>query len=102
MAYEPEKVILFGSMARGDADEYSDIDLIVIKKTDTPFIQRLVEVVAFTSPYIAVDILVYTPEEIKAMMEEENPFIQRALREGKVLYEKTSGDGQEVVGPSGA
>ena len=41
-AYGPEKVILFGSAARGDVDEYSDIDLIVIKETDKRFVQRLV------------------------------------------------------------
>lgn len=89
MAYEPEKIILFGSAARGDTDEYSDIDLIVIKDTDQRFIQRLVDAASFLSPYISVDVLVYTPAELKAMIEAENPFIQQALEEGKVLYEKT-------------
>ena len=40
--YDPEKVILFGSATRGDTDEYSDIDLIVIKETDRRFVQRLI------------------------------------------------------------
>jgi predicted nucleotidyltransferase len=78
-AYKPEKIILFGSAALGDADEYSDIDLIVIKDTDKPFLQRLAEAASFISPYISVDLLVYTPKEIEAMIEEENPFIQQAL-----------------------
>ena len=99
MAYEPEKIILFGSMARGDADEYSDIDLIVIKNTATHFIQRLVEAASFISVPIAADILVYTPEELTAMIEAENPLIQQALKEGKVLYEKAVGDRPALAGP---
>ncbi|MFQ6028492.1 MAG: nucleotidyltransferase domain-containing protein [Dehalococcoidia bacterium] len=92
-AYQPEKIILFGSMARGDFDEYSDIDLIVIKHTDTRFVRRLVEVAAFLPKDLAVDVLVYTPGEIQAMMEEGRPFIEQALSEGKVLYEKALGNG---------
>ena len=38
-------------------------------------------------PGVYADILVYTPEEIRAMVEEENPFITQALREGKLVYE---------------
>jgi hypothetical protein len=77
MAYEPEKIILFGST----------------------FIQRLVEAASFVSPYISVDILVYTPAELKAMIEAENPFIQQAFKEGKVLYEKAAGDSPSLAGP---
>ncbi len=42
--YQPEKIILFGSYATEEADEYSDLDLVVIKKTDRRFVERLVEV----------------------------------------------------------
>jgi uncharacterized protein len=94
MAYEPEKIILFGSAARGDTDEYSDIDLIVVKKTDQRFIQRLVEVMAFVPRDVTVnvDALVYTPDELNAMIEEGRPFIEQALKEGIVLYEKPEGN----------
>lgn len=87
LAYKPEKIILFGSAARGDADAYSDIDLIVIKDTDQRFVQRLVEVARCLPREVNADILVYTPAEIKAMIEGDNPFITRALAEGVVLYE---------------
>ena len=90
MGYDPEKIILFGSAARGDTDEYSDIDLIVIKETDQRFVQRLVDISEFISSYISVDVFVYTPGELKAMVEDENLFIEQALKDGKVLYEKTS------------
>ena len=89
LPYSPEKIILFGSAARGDADEYSDLDVIVIKATDQRFVQRLVEAGSYLSSPVHVDIFVYTPEEFEAMIEEENPFIQSALRDGRVIYEKT-------------
>lgn len=102
MAYEPEKIILFGSMARGDADEYSDIDLIVIKDTKQRFVRRLVEITAFLPLDTAVDVLVYTPKKLDAMLAEGNPFIEHALEEGKVLYEKSPRNGQALAGPGRA
>jgi predicted nucleotidyltransferase len=100
MGYNPEKIILFGSMARGDADEYSDIDLIVVKETDQRFVQRLVDAGSFIPPHLSVDVLVYTPDELKIMVEDGNPFIEKALKEGKVIYEKPTGNGSAVAGPS--
>jgi predicted nucleotidyltransferase len=88
--YEPEKIILFGSGARGEMDEYSDIDLVVIKETKKSFVERLVEVVDFLSkdaPH--ADIFVYTPTEFEVMKEEENPFMEQVLKDGKVVYEKS-------------
>ena len=78
-----EKIVLFGSAARGDADEYSDLDLIIIKKTEMPWVKRLVSV-----PLLPVhaDVFVYTPEEFKIMKEHENPFIMSALQSAKVIY----------------
>jgi HEPN domain-containing protein/predicted nucleotidyltransferase len=98
MGYGPEKIILFGSTARGDTDEYSDLDLIVIKKTDKRFVERLVEAGSFIPLDLSVDVFVYTPEEFQSMIEEGNPFIEEALKDGKVLYEKTAGgQGREVA-----
>lgn len=86
-AYQPHKVILFGSVARGDADAESDLDVIVIKETDESFVERLEAMAKLCPPGVHADILVYTPEEIRTMVEEENPFITQALREGKLVYE---------------
>ena len=88
LPYGPEKIILFGSAARGDTDEYSDIDAIVIKGTDQRFVQRLVEAGSYVSSAVNVDIFVYMPDEFETMIEEETPFIQSALRDGRVVYEK--------------
>ncbi len=86
--YDAERIILFGSAARGDTDEYSDVDLIIIKKTDKGFVHRLQEAGSYLTLSIHVDIFVYTPDELQSMIEEENPFIQNAVRDGRVIYEK--------------
>jgi predicted nucleotidyltransferase len=85
--YHPQKVILFGSAARGDADAESDLDLLVIKETREPFVARLESMADLCPAGVHADILVYTPDEIQMMLDEENPFIMQALREGKVVYE---------------
>jgi hypothetical protein len=66
------------------------LDVIVIKETQESFIERLEAMAKLCPPSVHADIVVYTPEEIRAMVEEENPFITRALREGKLVYEAKS------------
>jgi len=81
-----EKAILFGSVARGDVIESSDIDLILVKETDKRFIDRIEEALLALDPSVGLDVLVYTPAEFEEMLE-TSPFVQRAVREGRVLYE---------------
>ncbi len=76
-------VLLFGSLARGDARDHSDIDLIVVKETEKRFLDRLDEF--YDDAREAMDILVYTPQEFEDM--KERPFVKKALKEGKILYE---------------
>ncbi len=76
-------VLLFGSLARGDPREHSDIDLIVVKETKERFLDRLDEF--YDDAREAMDILVYTPQEFEEM--KQRPFVRRALKEGKILYE---------------
>ena len=87
--YQPEKVFLFGSLARDEGDEYSDLDLVIIKDTEKRFVERLIEVARIVGvEFGKVDILVYTPEEFKKMEEMGNPFIEQVLKEGRVIHEK--------------
>ncbi len=76
-------VLLFGSLARGDARDHSDIDLIVVKETEKRLLDRLDEF--YDDAREAMDVLVYTPQEFEEM--KERPFVKRALKEGKILYE---------------
>ena len=87
--YGPEKIILFGSAGREDTDEYSDIDLIVIKETRKSFVERLAEVITYVRPSLCpIDILVYTKDEFEEMKRDLNPFLEEILKDGKVIYEK--------------
>ena len=85
--FSPEKIILFGSHARADSDESSDIDLLVIYETDKAFLDRLKELYLAWDIPKAVDILAYTPEEFRSLAA-ESAFVQDAVGEGEVLYEK--------------
>jgi predicted nucleotidyltransferase len=87
-AYQPEKIILFGSSVRGEQDEYSDIDLVIIKKTQDRFLQRLKKAALLIREPIPVDLFVYTPEEFAQMLADENSFAQTVIKEGKIIYEK--------------
>ena len=90
---DPEQVILFGSRARGDAAANSDIDLVVVEAQ--PFgggRDRRAEAVrlwralaAFEAP---TDLLVYSCDEVAYWRDSRNHVLARALREGKVLYER--------------
>ena len=81
------KAILFGSYARGEADEYSDIDLIIIAESHRPFVERFKDFTGLweASPVKALEVLVYTTEEFETMQAEGNPFISMALEEGKII-----------------
>lgn len=89
--YDPQRVILFGSWARGDEDEHSDLDLVIIKETQERFLDRLDRVYELVKPTFAMDALVYTPQEFAEMQERDNPFIEMVLKEGVVIYEKSEG-----------
>lgn len=86
--YGSDRAIVFGSRARGTRDEASDIDLVLVKETKLQFLDRLREFALLLPPGLPrVDAFIYTPKEFEVMKEWENPLIERALREGKVIYE---------------
>lgn len=85
--YDPDKIILFGSLGSGKIKEWSDIDLIIIKNTDKSFYERIKEILLLLRPKVGMDIFVYTPEEFNEM--KERLFIkEEVLRKGRVVYEK--------------
>ena len=89
-SYDPEKIILFGSVAKGISDAFSDIDMVIIKNTNKRFIERLVEASRLIRKELQpVDLFIYTPGEIKLMKEEGNSFIEEALKNGRIVYERS-------------
>jgi len=85
--YGPEKIILFGSAARGDVGPDSDADFLIIKSR-TPYYgaERIRELSRLIERNIPVDFLVYRPEEFEKRLEMGDPFLKAILKEGKVLY----------------
>ena len=88
--YAAQRIILHGSLARGDWSRASDIDLIIVKDTDLPFTKRISEVIGLCDTTLSVEPLIYTPEELAAMLAAGSSFLEKALRQGKVLYESQS------------
>lgn len=86
-AYDPERIILFGSHATGDAQEESDIDLLIVKETDRRPIDRRIEVERLLSDrQVPLDLLVYTPQELRDLYAAGSPFIEEVVETGRVLY----------------
>ncbi len=86
----PEKIVLFGSRARGDHRPDSDIDLLVIQKSKVARYRRsapIYQALAGLPTDVDVEAIVYTPEEVADWSEVRQAFVTTALREGKTLYE---------------
>lgn len=88
-AVHPQKVILFGSWARGDQGPQSDIDLMVIQETPLPRHQRYAQIRRlFWGLGLAMDILVYTPEEFDLYRSVPGSLTHTVTTEGRVMYER--------------
>lgn len=86
--FHPDRIILFGSRARGDMQATSDFDLLIIAPSQESRWQRVVPVYRLLAGLGAPkDIVWWTPEEIAEWRGVKSYFINAALREGKVLYE---------------
>ena len=85
--YNPEKIILFGSAVTGDASPDSDIDFLIIKR-DTPYrgADRIRELSRLIARNVAVDFLVYRPDEYEKRLSMGDPFLKTIIKEGKTLY----------------
>lgn len=90
--FSPEKIILFGSRVWGQPHEWSDIDMLVIVKSPEPTAQLSAKIATTVKPrLVPVDILVRTPAEIEHRITIGDHFIKKILAQGKVLYERRTG-----------
>ena len=86
---EPQKIVIFGSRARGDARADSDYDLLLVEPSALPRYKRAARYRrALTGLAGAKDILVWTPEEVAQWRDVPNAFVTAAVQEGVVLYER--------------
>lgn len=89
--FHPEKIILFGSYASGTPTPDSDLDLLVVMDSDQPRNKRSVPIRLMFSPVpCPMDILVYTPDEIKKWNGVTNHIVTEAYLDGRVVYDRRS------------
>lgn len=87
-AAHPDKIILFGSYARGDFDESSDLDLLVILPAVESRFDEMVRLrhVLGDIP-MAIDVVVYSVDRVKERQHLRGTMLHHALTEGRVLYD---------------
>lgn len=86
--YQPEKIILFGSAARGDLNKDSDVDMLIIKETSEPRIDRIKKVLFSVDYNLPFEPLIYTQRELEERKKLDDSFILEILTQGKILYEQ--------------
>lgn len=86
---DPEKIILFGSYAWGNPTEDSDVDLLIIQKSDESRRIRQINLrrKLFGSG-VPMDFIVYTPDELEKRLSIRDVFVNKILKQGKILYER--------------
>lgn len=87
--FDPERIVLFGSYARGDATNDSDVDLLVVASTSLSAPERYCAVRPLLADYPAgFDIVMKTPEEYARWKNVVNSIVYFADKYGKVIYER--------------
>ena len=88
--FDPLRIILFGSHARGDATPNSDIDLLIVLSEAPNKRQAAIEIRRALRDFpVSKDIIVTTLDEIARRGDLIGPVLRPALREGKVLYDRS-------------
>jgi len=87
----PQAIILFGSFARGDINEGSDVDIVVIANFKEPFLDRIKTLLDLNDRIgLPLEPVGYTPDEFRKMQLENNRFIEEVIATGKLIYGKLS------------
>jgi len=85
--FHPEKIILFGSHARGDAQPDSDVDLLVIMDLDQHPSRTAAEITYRVHPRrYPLDLIVLSPQMVRTRLQMNDWFMRDVMREGRVLY----------------
>ena len=86
--FSPEKIIIFGSAAKGTALAGSDVDMLVIMNTELPYYRRSGPVrAAMRGIPVATDMMVLTPQEYEELKDDELSFASEISKTGVVAYE---------------
>ena len=89
--FDPERVILFGSLARGTANENSDADLLIVMPVAGSKRRQALDIdLALEGIPIPTDVIVVTPAEVEKYRDCPGTIIREALREGRTLHERAA------------
>ena len=89
--FQPEKIILFGSYARGEATDDGDVDLLVVMHVEGSRRGKANEIdLALSDRTVPLDVIVVTPEQFDRQKDVIGTVIRQAAREGKVVYERAA------------
>jgi predicted nucleotidyltransferase len=84
---QPQAVVLFGSFAKGDVHEGSDLDLLVVADFREPFLERIGRLLELGADLgLPLEPVGYRPEEVEAMWGQGNRFLEETVRTGRLLY----------------
>ena len=85
--FRPEKVVLFGSYARGSANEDSDVDLLVVLPFEGSPTRKAAEILVRTDPRFPIDLIARTPEQLEVRLALGDFFLREVVEQGRTLYE---------------
>ena len=85
--FHPQKIILFGSYARGNFRPESDVDLLVVMETELKPVRQEIEISRQLDYEFGLDLLVYTPGVLKERLALGDSFLREIVRDGKIVCE---------------
>lgn len=88
--FKPQKIILFGSYARGNPRPESDVDLLVVMDTKLKDVRQAIEICQQIEYRFGLDLIVHTPKYLAERVKKGDWFLRDVLKEGKVLYDFSS------------
>lgn len=87
--FNPDKIILFGSYAYGTPNDDSDLDLLIVQDSDLPIQKRGLDIrLSLIGSMIPIDLLIYTRSEFDQEKNKRFSFLNAAIKNSKVLYER--------------
>jgi predicted nucleotidyltransferase len=88
--FKPQKIILFGSYARGNPRPESDVDLLVVMETSIKDVQQAIQICQQIEYRFGLDLIVHTPNYLAERLKMGDWFLRDVIKEGKVLYEASN------------
>jgi predicted nucleotidyltransferase len=86
--FDPLKIILFGSYARGRPRPESDVDLLVVMETQLKETEQAVRICQAIDYHFGLDLIVYNPGHLQYRLSLGDPFLREVVEEGITLYER--------------